>query len=100
MATRIIEYCAPARGDGYPVVPAGRKVTAQTALTATGTSQQSAAFASNTRIVGVQSDEAVYVAFAANPTATTNDYRLQAGTEQFFDLFPYAGQNWKVAIRT
>jgi hypothetical protein len=100
MATRIIEYCAPARRDGYPVVPAGRKIVAQSALTATGTSQQSAAFARNASMVCVQSDEAVYVAFAASPTATTSDYRLQAGGEQFFDLFPYAGQDWKVAIRT
>jgi hypothetical protein len=76
MATRIIEYCAPARRDGYPVVPAGRKIVAQSALTATGTSQQSAAFARNASMVCVQSDEAVYVAFAASPTATTSDYRL------------------------
>jgi hypothetical protein len=96
MATRIIEYGASA--SVLPLVPAVNKVTAQSALTATGTSQQSSAVQVGTAIVLVQSDEAVYVAFGTNPTATTNDYRLQAGTEQFFAVPP--GQSWKAAVRT
>jgi hypothetical protein len=96
MATRIIEYGSSA--SVLPLVPAVNKVVAQSALTATGTSQQSSAAQAGTAIVLVQSDEAVYVAFGTNPTATTNDYRLQAGGEQFFAVPP--GQSWKAAVRT
>jgi hypothetical protein len=49
-------------------------------------------------MVCVQSDEAVYLAFGTNPTATTNGYRLQAGGEQFFTVD--VGKSWKVAVRT
>jgi hypothetical protein len=98
MATRIIEYGGRARHGDYPIVPATQKLTAQTPITATGTSAQSSAFGSDTNMVLVQSDEAVYVAVGSNPTATTSDYRLQAGGEQFFDAPP--GQSWKVAVRT
>lgn len=94
MATRIIEFEFSARADGLPVVP--RKITAQTALTATGTSAQSAAVGLLSRLVLVQSDEAVYVAIGTNPTATTNDYRIVAGGEQFFEIAP----SEKVAVRT
>jgi hypothetical protein len=98
MATRIIEYQEVARRDPFPLVPEENKLTAQTAITATGTSAQSSAFAASTRIVCVQSDEAVYVAFGTNPTATANDYRLQAGGENFFAVA--RGQSWKVAVKT
>ena len=49
-------------------------------------------------MVLVQSDEAVYVAIGTNPTATVNDYRLQAGGEQYFSIIP--GASMKVAVRT
>lgn len=93
MATRIIEYGGD-RPDGFPVVP--ESITVQTALVATGTSAQSAALSAGTVIALVQSDEAVYVAMGTNPTATANDYRIQAGGEQFFAVRP----GWKIAIRT
>jgi hypothetical protein len=96
MATRIIEYGDKRRTDNFPVVPTTTRVTAQTPIVATGTSAQSSAFNAATNTVLIQSDEAVYVAFGANPTATTSDYRIQAGGEQFFDVA--AGQ--KVAVRT
>jgi hypothetical protein len=99
-ATRIIEYGFPTTKGGYPLLPAGQKITAQTPITATGTSAQSAAFNVATNMVCVQSDEAVYVAFGASPTATTSDYRLQAGQEQCWDLTPNGGAGWKVAVRT
>jgi hypothetical protein len=99
MATRIIEYAEVGlRGDAIPVVPTRRGYTEQSALTANGTSQQSLAVADTTRMVCVQSDEAVYLAFGTNPTATTNGYRLQAGGEQFFTVD--VGKSWKVAVRT
>jgi len=96
MATRIIEYGGSDRIDRLPIVPETSQLTVQAALTATTTSAQSAAFANGTGTVCVQSDEAVYVAFGTDPTATTNDYRIPAGSEQFFTVKP--GQ--KVAVRT
>ena len=96
MATRIIEYGDKRRGDSFPVVPSTTKITAQTPLTATGTSAQSAAFNAATNMVCIQSDEAVYVNIGSNPTATTSDYRIQAGSEQWFDVA--AGQ--VAAVRT
>lgn len=94
MSTRIIEYGGKTREDDLQIVPKGG--IGQAALTATGTSAQSTAFAAGTDLVCVQSDEAVCVAFGANPTATANDYKIPAGGEQFFDVDP----NWKVAVIT
>jgi hypothetical protein len=67
-------------------------------LTANGTSQQSSTFNFGTGFVCVQSDEAVYVKFGTNPTATTSSYRLQAGGEQCWSMVGKA--NYKVAVRT
>jgi hypothetical protein len=86
MATRIIEYAGKDRIDGLPVVPAA--LTVQTPITASGTSQQSAAFNVSTNMIAVQSDEAVHVARAANPTATTSNYKITAGSTQFFTVTP------------
>lgn len=94
MATRIIEYAGIV--ERLPTVPAARKLVEQSAMTATGTSAKSSAFATATRVVCVQSDEAIYVAFDVDPTATANSYRIQAGGEQFFSVFG----GWKVAIKT
>lgn len=72
MATRIIEYGGTGRlGPEYSVVPNDQYITSRSPLTATGTSQQSAAFDAGTSLVLVQSDEAVYVLIGSNPTATT-----------------------------
>lgn len=98
MATRIIEYGGGPANRNVAAVPASQGVTSQSALTATGTSAQSAAVNASTSIVLIQSDETVYVSFGTNPTATTNDYRIQAGGEQYFDV--PLGQSWKVAVRT
>jgi hypothetical protein len=85
-------------GRAYPTVAADQYILSQTPITATGTSAQSAAVSAGAGLVLVQSDEAVYVALGTNPTATTSDYRLQAGGEQFFSI-PY-NASWKVAVRT
>lgn len=96
MATRILECGGTivARTDGLPVYP--QEWTAQAAMTATGTSAQSAAFASGTNLVVIDTDEQVYVKIGNNPTATTNDLRIPAGQRQEFTVT--AGN--KVAIRT
>lgn len=96
MPTRILEFSGStvARTDGLPVYP--QEWTAQAAMTATGTSAQSSAFASGTCMVEVESDEQIYVKIGANPTATTNDMRIPAGGSRTFTVT--AGN--KVAIRT
>ena len=97
MATRIIEYGGRSMGD-YPVIPACQYVTEQAALTATATSQQSAAFNVATKLVIVDSDEQVYVALGSNPTAATTSLRIPAGQRAEFAV-PGNG-TWKVAVRT
>lgn len=95
MATRILEcgnVCR--REDGLPIVP--RILLEQAAMTASGTSAQSAAFSTALGSVCIQSDEAVYVKIGANPTATTDCYRIPAGGEQWFEC----AKGEKVAIRT
>jgi hypothetical protein len=54
-------------------------------MTASGTSQQSPATSPGTNMICVQSDETIHVARGANPTATTDNYKIKAGNEQFFD---------------
>lgn len=98
MATRIIEFGGTGPLHVFPVVPAGQFEAKQAAITATATSAQSAAFNASTGLICVQSDEAVYVEINANPTATTDSYRIQANGEQWFSVPPNA--SWKVAVRT
>lgn len=92
MATRIIEYGGSDRIDRLPVIP--ESCAAQAALTASATSQQSAAFTNGTTLICVSSDEAVHIARGSSPTATANDFKLPAATFQFFSVKP--GQ--KVAV--
>jgi hypothetical protein len=94
MATRIIEYATTEAANRRTVVPQASVV--QSAMTATTTSAQSAAFGDGTNMILVQSDEAIYVRVGNNPTATTDNYKIQAGGEQFFS----AGAGQKVAIRS
>ena len=94
MATRIIEYGGVNRNDQLPIVP--KAIREQTALTATGTSAQSAATGLDCDFVCVDSDEQIYVAIGSNPTAATTSYRIAAGQNQFFEVIP----GDKVAIRT
>lgn len=99
MATRIIEYGNVGNtGAAFPIVPADHEITQQSALTASASSAQSAAVNAETRIVLVQSDEAIKVAVNANPTATDNNYKIVAGGEQYFAV--QRGMSWKVAIKT
>lgn len=97
-ATRVIEFAqVDPSSIGAPIVPATNLITEQGALTTSTTPQNSSAFNVLSGMICIQSDEAVYVKFGANPTATVNSYRIQAGQEQFF-LIP-VGQSWKVSVR-
>lgn len=92
MATRIIEYAGADRSDGLPVIPFSTVV--QTPITASGTSQQSAAFGLSTNLICISTDEAVHVHRGASPTATTSHIEVPAQTFAFFSV--KAGE--KVAI--
>jgi len=102
MATRIIEFGGHGLlGDDFPVVPWDQLVTEQSAMTATGSSQQSAALNAATSLVLVQSDEAINAKYdpqaPTNPVATANSYKIAAGGEQFFSVKPGIGA--KIAIK-
>ena len=96
MATRIIEFGGDDRADDLPIIPYVQYITAQTPLTATGTSAQSAAFDLSTTVVVIDTDEQVYVHFGSNPTATTSHIRIPAGGRAEFSVTP----GHKVAVRT
>lgn len=86
MATRIIEYGGRDRNDGLPIIPIG--IVSQTPLTASGTSQQSAAFNAATSFICVDTDETVHVHRGTNPTATTANRKVRAGSVEFFSVSP------------
>jgi len=92
MATRIIEYGSAVRRDELQAIPFG--VVTQAPITASSTSQQSAAFGADTTMICIDTDEAVHEARGTNPTATTSNLKVRAGTYEFFTVNP--GQ--KVAI--
>lgn len=93
MALRVIESIAPSRHRNLRRVPFS---VVQSTVAVGGTSTQSAAFAHNTTLVTVQSDEACHVAFGANPTATTDHYKLSANNGFEADFEVTAGH--KVAV--
>ena len=59
-------------------------------------SLQSAAFASTTVLVRLETDSICSVRFGTNPTATTNNRRMQAGDTEYFGV--PKGQSYKVAV--
>lgn len=61
-------------------------------------SLQSAVFNVNTRFVRVHTDVTAYVKFGANPTATTSEARMAAGSTEFFGVAE--GQSHKIAVIT
>lgn len=79
MATAsVVEYTslASTRSEGFPA-PLEPGV-AQSAITI-GTTTQSAAFATTTKLVRVSATAACHVVFGANPTATTAGIHIPAG---------------------
>lgn len=77
MGFRIME--SGGTGDGIHLRRAPFIAT-QNLTAATGTSAQSSAFNAGTRIVTIQSDEACYILFGANPTAVTaTGFKVGAG---------------------
>lgn len=63
-------------------------VAEQTPITSSGTSAQSAAFNSTTKLVRIHTDGIISVAFGVNPTADVNSKRLAANTTEYFGVRP------------
>lgn len=72
-------------------------VVDQTPVTYT-TTTQSAAFAATTVLVRIHTDSICSINFGTNPTATTNNRRLDAGATEYFGV-PLGG-SYKVAAVT
>jgi hypothetical protein len=71
------------------------------AVTITGTSAQSAAFAAQTKFITVTSDSAFCYLVAANPTAATTSFRVSAGEILTFGVEPLQGVDpYKIAAVT
>lgn len=86
---------APPESVYYQAVKA--PAVAKQAISITGTSAQSAAFASTTGIIRVHTDIAALVEIGGtNPTATSTSMRMAAGQTEYFIVSPGA----KVAVKT
>jgi hypothetical protein len=94
----VIEYAGLGVEGGKPIQVAHEPAnTEQTAITTSGTSQQSAAFNAGTSIVLVQTTSIVRFKVGSSPTASaTTSRRLAADEEVYFHVTP--GTALKVAV--
>ena len=60
----------------------------QTPVTVTGTSAQSAAFGGDTKLIRAWCDTQSAMVVGANPTATTNNMPMAAGSGEYFQVLP------------
>lgn len=99
MPTRIIEFGPSdvASMGGYPVVPRSF-VAKQTAFTATTSPHTSNLFNPATVLICIDTDEQVYVDVGAAPSVTTDNLRIAAGDNQWFEVTP--GGSWTAQVRT
>jgi hypothetical protein len=68
------------------------------AVTISGTSAQSAAFAAQTKFITITSDSAFCYLVASNPTAATTNFRVEAGQILTFGVVPPSGTGpYKIA---
>lgn len=99
MATfRIDEYpTIGAQNDDVMPVPYADGMVTQTAITTSGTSQQSAAFNAETTLIEVESiGTAVYIALGTDPTASSTTKYLAA--DRIYNFAVPKGESWKVAV--
>jgi hypothetical protein len=91
--TEYSDIAQTVRGNA-PVAQENADVVEQTPVTYT-TTTQSAAFAATTVIVRIHTDSICSINFGTNPTATTNNRRLDASATEYFGV-PKGGA-YKVA---
>jgi len=93
----ITEYRDLARDIGSNFIAAGMEPSiAEQAITASGTTAQSAVFNAQTAFVMLHAQEAACVAFGTNPTATTVKQRIGAGETRFVGIPP--GKSFRLAV--
>lgn len=92
----VTEHTSPriVQGGLLPVVTMPPLATQTVAIG--GTSAQSSAFNSKTRMVAVHTDAICSIEFGENPTATSNSKRMAAGATEYFEVI--AGH--KIAVIT
>ena len=60
----------------------------QTPITTSGTTAQSSAFSGDTKLIRAWCDTQSAIVIGANPTATTNNLPLSAGSAEYFNVIP------------
>jgi hypothetical protein len=83
----ITEYADTTKAPGTVQVGAEPAITNQTVAIG-GTSTQSAAFNSATRMVRIHTDAICSIRFGTNPTATATTGRLAANQTEYFGVVP------------
>jgi hypothetical protein len=63
-----------------------RRPRAKDEVTIAAASDQANAFTPETKFVTIQADAACHVAFGADPTATTADFKIQSGASEDFHV--------------
>lgn len=92
----ITEFVTVGGTGNYPIAGAMYPEVANQFMTASGSSQQSAAFGANTRFIRVNCDTAISIEIGANPTATTTTARMAANQTEYFSV-PF-GKSFKIAV--
>ena len=98
MATLYISEHASIMKDGGNVQIIAEPPTAEQTVSIGGTSTQSSAFGTATRVVRLHTDAICSVLFGTNPTATAAKKRMAANQTEYFSIPP--GQSYKVAVIT
>lgn len=92
----ITEHKNPRFSSGSPMPVLEHPPVTSQVVAIGGSSTQSSAFNTDTKIVCVHTDAVCSVEFGLNPTATANSRRLAANSTEFFDV----SQGHKIAVIT
>jgi len=86
----IVEFASTAIGArGQDVMsPQYPPITRQSAMTSSGTSQQSAAFTGQTRYIQIHTDGIVSIAIGVDPVADVNYDRVAGNETRFVGVLP------------
>lgn len=84
----ITEFKAMENANDIGGVPQIAKLPGVDQVVTFTTSTQSTGFAYNTRFVRVLSDTDCHIAYGSNPTATTSNLRVEAGSVEYFGVSP------------
>ena len=92
----LTEYAHMARDLNHRDIAAGAEPSiADTSMTVSGSSTQSAVFNNQTSFIMVHAQEAVCLQWGTNPTAVTTKQRMAAGETRYVGIPP--GKSYRVA---